>query len=49
MIIFLLDKGLKVDHGMELLWSVAKQALEITHESVHVPANGTYYIVDVQG
>ena len=37
MVIFFLDKGLEVDHGVELLRRVAQQRLEVAHEPVHVP------------
>ena len=36
-IVLLLDQRLEVNHGVELLWCVAKQGLQIADEPVHVP------------
>ena len=35
-LILLLNKRLEVDHGMELLWGVAKEGLQIADEPVDV-------------
>ena len=36
-IVLLLDQRLEVNHGVELLWGIAKQGLQIADEPVHVP------------
>ena len=36
-IVLLLDQRLEVNHGVELLWCIAKQGLQIADEPVHVP------------
>ena len=37
-LVLLLDDGLEVHHGVQLLGGVAQQALQVAHEPVHVPA-----------
>ena len=37
-LVLLLDEGLEVHHGVQLLGRVAQQALQVAHEPVHVPA-----------
>ena len=39
MFVLLLDKRLEVHHGVQLLWGVAQQGLEITDKSVDIPDN----------
>ena len=36
-IVLLLDQRLEVNHGVEFLWGIAKQGLQIADEPVHVP------------
>ena len=38
-LVLLLDEGLEVHHGVQLLGRVAQQTLQVAHEPVHVPAN----------
>ena len=37
-LVLLLDDGLEVHHGVQLLGGVAQQTLQVAHEPVHVPA-----------
>ena len=44
MFVLLLDKRLEVHHGVQLLWGVAQQGLEITDKSVDIPDNKHYQL-----
>ena len=37
-LVLLLDEGLEVHHGVQLLGRVAQQTLQVAHEPVHIPA-----------
>ena len=37
--VLLLDQGLEIHHGVQLLRGIAQKALQVAHEPVHVPAN----------